>query len=841
MRPRIRIYAFAAVLLLASLGGPAAAATPSCQVSSLVTAGDTNTVGGLAAHPDGGWVTAYTHTWLSDHLYVEVTVERYAPDGALQWTWGAGGSQAQLEVASLAVLSDGAAVLGGQRWDNASPAGHFLYRVDPDGAGAESWMVGPPYGNTSIGALGAMPDDGVVATYRNSYTSELQRYGPDGDLLWTYAGEAGLAGSWGGVDVQDLAVVNGEPVMTGLYPFGGVFVARLTADGAPLWEVDLSVAGFDVARDIASHGEALVLLAKGDTGSSLVWLGADGTIAGTPALATAALGLPSSVAFHQDGGLSVAGTVAGPGGQPQDGVLARLDPAGDVLWTETFGTQLFHEGFTHHAVLTGGRMVAAGPYESAADVAFWTILAADTCDDTPPFIGACSPSEKGDCSALTDACHVGVCDPSTGGCVAHPLPAATLCDDGDACTEADICGPSGACSGLPKSCDDADPCTWDACDVTSGCVWTANTTLATCPDPCTEWSHDTSLSAPLAAFDDVLVLPGGDVVGLASLLDNDWQFSAVAVYDHAGATQYSESWGGAWWAEGTSPEAAVASALLPGGAFVVASQHDYPPAPTLRTLDAGGDLLWEASEPVGLGTTVADVASAGDGGVVMAGSYGPYARVRKHLASGAPAWDWASALSFGGGLAYATAIAARPGGGHVVVGMGQGFQTSKGWLVLLDDDGAETLSVDLEGIQPFSSVVDVAALGDRLVVLGVPKGPGGRATLLLLSSAGIPLWRRHYGGGDVSLGPRSVQVGAGGRVSVVGSHRVGAGDEDGWYLMVGAHGERLLEEVMGEPGLDDWFNAHARGQDGAVVLAGERADPASAFKGTAWIVQRCDL
>lgn len=51
------------------------------------------------------------------------------------------------------------------------------------------------------------------------------------------------------------------------------------------------------------------------------------------------------------------------------------------------------------------------------------------------------------CAPPAEACRAaGVCDPDTGACVYPPLPDATSCDDGDACSQADQCQ-AGVCVG----------------------------------------------------------------------------------------------------------------------------------------------------------------------------------------------------------------------------------------------------------------------------------------------------------------------------------------------------------------------------------------------------------
>lgn len=68
----------------------------------------------------------------------------------------------------------------------------------------------------------------------------------------------------------------------------------------------------------------------------------------------------------------------------------------------------------------------------------------------------------------------------------------TACDDNDACTKEDACA-VGLCAGVTVTCDDANPCTDDACETGAGCVATANGAACDDGDACT--SDDTCANA----------------------------------------------------------------------------------------------------------------------------------------------------------------------------------------------------------------------------------------------------------------------------------------------------------------------------------------------------------
>ncbi|MEZ4267719.1 MAG: hypothetical protein R3F39_15170 [Myxococcota bacterium] len=100
----------------------------------------------------------------------------------------------------------------------------------------------------------------------------------------------------------------------------------------------------------------------------------------------------------------------------------------------------------------------------------------DACE-----VGLCIGSAV-DCSGLTGACVVGVCDPASG-CKTEPVKDGLACTDGDACTGGDACkagvcvGPIEACpcAGLADgvACDDNNPCTKGETCKAQQCVGTA--------------------------------------------------------------------------------------------------------------------------------------------------------------------------------------------------------------------------------------------------------------------------------------------------------------------------------------------------------------------------------
>lgn len=103
-----------------------------------------------------------------------------------------------------------------------------------------------------------------------------------------------------------------------------------------------------------------------------------------------------------------------------------------------------------------------------------------SCDDG----NVCTEKDvcaKGGCKGASRACSDGnscttdACDPSVnGGCV-NAVTGKLSCNDGNLCTSNDACKSGKCTAGSKLSCDDGNPCTTDSCDVKKGCVNAPNT------------------------------------------------------------------------------------------------------------------------------------------------------------------------------------------------------------------------------------------------------------------------------------------------------------------------------------------------------------------------------
>ncbi|MSP91509.1 MAG: hypothetical protein EXR79_06870 [Myxococcales bacterium] len=111
---------------------------------------------------------------------------------------------------------------------------------------------------------------------------------------------------------------------------------------------------------------------------------------------------------------------------------------------------------------------------------------ADVCSDGNPctLLDAC---KNGGCVAgAAKGCDDGQpctndsCNPTDGACVTVSNTAP--CDDGNQCTQGDLCGGGKCTAGQPKACDDKNACTVDGCDPSTGACTVKADDAAKCDD-----------------------------------------------------------------------------------------------------------------------------------------------------------------------------------------------------------------------------------------------------------------------------------------------------------------------------------------------------------------------
>ena len=88
---------------------------------------------------------------------------------------------------------------------------------------------------------------------------------------------------------------------------------------------------------------------------------------------------------------------------------------------------------------------------------------------------SCKPAQQVQCDSSKDGkCAETACDPVDGTCKTALLPVGTICGESAICAGAQVCDSKGACvAGAASDCDDADACTKDTCDAKKGCTFNA--------------------------------------------------------------------------------------------------------------------------------------------------------------------------------------------------------------------------------------------------------------------------------------------------------------------------------------------------------------------------------
>jgi Cys-rich repeat protein len=90
------------------------------------------------------------------------------------------------------------------------------------------------------------------------------------------------------------------------------------------------------------------------------------------------------------------------------------------------------------------------------------------CTQTDVCTGGVCAGMPADCSALNSGCLVGVCNTGTGACEQVPAGEGGACDDGNLCTQNDICI-SGSCAGTAVNCSSLNTaCTLGVCNGSTG-------------------------------------------------------------------------------------------------------------------------------------------------------------------------------------------------------------------------------------------------------------------------------------------------------------------------------------------------------------------------------------
>ena len=269
------------------------------------------------------------------------------------------GAKAEEEARGLLARPDGGLVFigGTDAWSKEGKRDAFL--VLTDGCGNPGVVRG--YGGDDDDELGAIAEvadggfllGGTTRSWGPWFDGWVVRTDATGSVQWSIRiGGPGYDEVKGVRQVEDGGfVVAGDTYSAGpeLGKQSAVFAAHLSADGKVLWTrafggaAGESLADVVEARDSACNAGGTLLV-----GTTLTWgaglhdawavrLDADGNLAWSKAYGSPAEDFALAATRTPDGGFALAGRTQGLSANAWDALILRLDPAGEVVWTQRLG------------------------------------------------------------------------------------------------------------------------------------------------------------------------------------------------------------------------------------------------------------------------------------------------------------------------------------------------------------------------------------------------------------------------------------------------------------------------------------------------------------------------
>lgn len=408
MRPRNAVRRIIAVVvaLAAAVGmvsvspGPSAAWTGD-PLAWVQFGGATGDIGRTVVPlPDGGLVVggffsstvAFGSTTLTSAGSDDAFVARLGATGEVLWAVGFGGASVDV-VTEVAVDGSGAVTavgyfggsitIGSTTLTSAGSRDGFVARFDTNGNAEWALRFGGSSVDSALGVVAAPDGDVIVggivsgaATFASSVSVPVGTGQGDSDVVVVRLSAAGgidflerLGGTsselLGGLAVgpSDEVFVGGTFASSTMTVASSTvvnvgandgFVAKLAANGVPLWAASCGGVGPDGVADVAvdatggvyvfgevdgaaNCGSVPVAAPLGDVDLLLAQFDGDGTTTWAQRYGGGVGDTARQVARGPDGALALAGTTAITGSSTGDAFVVAVDPGGTLRWTATMG------------------------------------------------------------------------------------------------------------------------------------------------------------------------------------------------------------------------------------------------------------------------------------------------------------------------------------------------------------------------------------------------------------------------------------------------------------------------------------------------------------------------
>ncbi|MBI5607536.1 MAG: hypothetical protein HY902_01495, partial [Deltaproteobacteria bacterium] len=440
--------------------------------------------------------------------------------------------------------------------------------------------------------------------------------------------------------------------------------------------------------------------------------------------------------------------------------------------------------------------------------------------------------DDGDACTESDVCAAGKCTAGKAkscddgnGCTADSCKAGTCahdnttaaCDDGDACTESDVCAAGKCTAGKAKSCDDGNGCTVDSCKLGSCEHASAAEGLACGSDPCVESLCAKGTCASVAKYWSKKLAQGtkgSTLYDVATASDGTlWLVGRAGVSGSPGWLLVLKPDGTVLQNKALATDDALARVAPTGTGAVVSSM-----AGTAYGLDAAGTSQWD----VGVSPTPAfAVVGVGSGGEIYAAGRWPAISVditnialTRLTASGGVAWkkqytDLSPAIANG--------VLVLGNGHAVLAGVGN---TSQGMLMRVDSTGA-VLWQKTYAAAPCVLQGPALAQDGGLLAVGACPGTGGTDMVLIRTDAsGNLLWSKSFdlGGSEGAVDVVATQDGGAWLAGASGAQ------PQGWLVRASAAGGKIGETLFKDAAGASQWNAVAMLPSGALIVAGEAVE-----------------